>query len=199
AERELSDRVAAVQGDTGTLAEIVPAGSADAVTFHLVMDRTEGMTEALVAIATTLKPGGLLSVVINQRLPRVWQQAEAGHFTAAREVLQDAGLLDRSALLALLAAGGWEVLAEHGVGVIADQVPEAAAEGHADELLELEAAAASHPAYLESAARLHVLATHPGVNTSGVAASAVASGAAVSESVTSSAVASEAVPGASAT
>ncbi|HHV22597.1 MAG TPA: methyltransferase domain-containing protein [Propionibacterium sp.] len=162
AERELSDRMTAVQGDTGTLAEIVPPGSVDVFTFHRVLDRREGTAEALAAMATTLKPGGLLSIVINQRLPWVWQQAEAGNFDVAREILQDGGLLDRPVLLDLLAAGGWEVLAEHGVGVIADQVPEAAAEGHSDELLELEAAAAGNSAYLESATRLHVLATHSG-------------------------------------
>ncbi|WP_432559183.1 class I SAM-dependent methyltransferase [Granulicoccus sp. GXG6511] len=164
AEQELSDRVTAVQGDTGTLAEVVPAGSADVITFHLVLERQDGAADALAAMATALKPGGLLSIVINQRLHRVWHQAEAGHFDAAREILQDTGLLDRAGLLDLLAAGGWEVLAEHGVGVITDHVPEASAEGYSDELLELEAAAAGNPAYLESATRLHVLATHVGAS-----------------------------------
>lgn len=162
AEAGLSDRITAVQGDSTTLSELVPAGSVDVVTFHLVMERREGVADALAAMATVLKPGGLLSIVINQRLPRVWQQAEAGHFDAARQILQDDGLLDRAGLLDLLAAGGWEVLAEHGVGVITDRVPEAAAEGQSDELLELEAAAAGNPAHLESAIRLHVLASNTG-------------------------------------
>lgn len=159
AEADLSDRITAVQGDTTTLPDVVPAGSADVIAFHLVLERRDGAAEALAAMATALKPGGLLSLVINQRLPRIWHQAEAGHLEAAREILQDTGLLDRAGLLELLTAGGWQVLAEHGVGVIVDHIPEAAAEGHADELLELEAAAAGNPAYLGSATRLHVLAT----------------------------------------
>lgn len=159
AEAGLSDRISAVQGDSSTLADVVPAGSVDVIAFHLVLDERSRTAHALDAMARALRAGGLLSIVINQRLPRVWQLAEAGNFDAARAVLQDADLLDRAGLLDLLAAGGWEVLAEHGVGVIADHTPEAAAEGHAEELLELEAAAAGNPAYVESATRLHVLAT----------------------------------------
>lgn len=165
AETNLSDRVTALQGDTATLAELVPAGLADVVASHLVLDRRGETAEALAAIATALKPGGLLSIVITQRLPRVWHQAEAANFAAARALLQDTDLVDRAGLLDLLIAGGWSVLAEHGVGVISDHVPESAAEGQADELLELEAAAAGNPAFLEAALRLHVLATHTGAST----------------------------------
>ncbi|MDO5499075.1 MAG: methyltransferase domain-containing protein [Propionibacteriaceae bacterium] len=166
AEAGLSDQIRAIQGDSGTLAEVVPDGSVDVIAFHLVLEERATVAEALTAMAAALKPGGLLSIVINQRLHRVWQQAEAGNLDAARAILNDAELLDRAGLLDLLEAGGWEVLAEHGVGVIADHVPESAAEGQADELLELEAAAAGHPAYLESATRLHVLATHTGASDS---------------------------------
>lgn len=158
AEAGLAEKLTAVQGDTTTLAEVVPAGSADVIVCHVVLDRKTGTPEALDAVARALKPGGLLSFVILQRLPRALQQAVVGNLETAFEILDDPELLDRSALLGMLAGGGWEVLAEHGVGVIADHVPEATIEGHADELLELEAVVAGMPAQLESASRLHVLA-----------------------------------------
>lgn len=161
AEAGLGERITARQGDTTTLAEVVPAGSVDVVVCHLVLEACAGTAEALRAMAAALRPGGLLSIVITQRLPRLLKQAEAGHLEAARRILADGDLLDRAALHALLAAGGWEVLAEHGVGLIADRVPESAVEGQADELLELEAALAGLPAHLESATKLHVLATRP--------------------------------------
>lgn len=159
AESGLGDRITARQGDTTTLAEVVPAGSVDVIVCHLVLERCDSVAESLQVMAAVLKPGGLLSFVIAQRLPKVIKLAETGQFDLAGQLLADPGILDRTALIGFLTEAGWQVLAEHGVGVIADQIPESAAEGRAEELLELEAAAAGRPAYLEAATRLHVLAT----------------------------------------
>lgn len=159
AEVGLGERLTAIQGDTTTLLEVVDPESVDVIVCHLVLEERAGTAEALRTIAAALKPGGLLSVVIAQRLPRVVKQAVVGNLDIALEILRNEELLDRGALLALLAEGGWQVLAEHGVGVITDHVPESTVEAHADELLELEAAVAGMPAHLESATRLHVLAT----------------------------------------
>lgn len=161
AEAGLEDRLTARQGDTGNLAQVVAADSADVVVCHRVLEHVSDLHQALEAIDGALAPGGLLSIVIDQRLPQVWKLASDGHVDTARQLLLDADLLDRPKLLTALADGGWEILAEHGVGVIADQVPEAAAEGQFDALLDLEAMIAGMPAHLESATRLHVLATHP--------------------------------------
>ncbi|NNG18563.1 methyltransferase domain-containing protein [Naumannella sp. ID2617S] len=157
AESGLGDRMRAVQGDTTTLAEVVPAGSADVVLCHLVLERRAGTAEALRAIAGAVAPEGLLSVLIGQRLPRVLQQAEAGNFAAAGHLLSDPELLDRTALHELLTEAGWDLLAEHGIGVIADQVTTTVAEGRSEELLELETAASARPELLEAAPKLHVL------------------------------------------
>lgn len=159
AELGLEDRLSGVQGDTTTLIEVVPPGSVDVIVCHLVLEQRAGTVEALRVITEALKPGGLLSVVIAQRLPRVLKQAMAGNLDAAFQILGDPNLLDRPTLLAMLADGNWRILSEHGIGVIADHVPEVTVEGHADELLELEAAVAGIPTHLESATRLHVLAT----------------------------------------
>lgn len=156
-EAGLGDRLRAVQGDTTTLAEVVPDGSADVVLCHLVLERTEETAAALRGIATAVAPGGLLSVLITQRLPRMLKQAESGNFAEAARLLADQGLLDRAALHELLAAAGWEQLAEHGIGVLSDQVPTSVAEGRSEELLRLEAAASQRPELTEAAPRLHVL------------------------------------------
>lgn len=158
AELGLGDRLTARQGDTTTLDQVVEPGSADVVLCHLVLDRVDGTAGALAAMARALAPGGTASIVIGQRYARALKQAAAGAFAAAGDVLADTGLLDRPALLRLLDDGGWQVAAEHGVGLLADQVGEAAAAGHADELLALERACADNPAWLETATRLHVLA-----------------------------------------
>lgn len=158
AESGLADRITARQGDTTTLPDVVPAGSVDVIVCHLVLERCDNVTESLQAMAAALKPGGLLSFVIAQRLPKVLKLAETGQIDQAEQLLGDPGILDRTALIGFLTDGGWQILAEHGVGVIADRIPESAAEGRAEELLDLEAAAAGQPAYLESATRLHVLA-----------------------------------------
>lgn len=159
-EAQLGDRLTALQGDTATLAQVIPAGSVDVVVCHRVLDRRADVADALAAIAVALKPNGLLSILIDQPLPHVVKLASDGHLGMARESLLDPEPLDRSGLLAGLAAGGWQVLAEHGVGCVADHVPEAAAEGQAEALLELEATIAGMAAHLEAATRLHVLATH---------------------------------------
>lgn len=159
-EAGLQDRLTARQGDAATLSQVIPADSVDVVVCHRVLARRADVAETLAAIALALKPDGLLSIVIDQRLHQVLQQAAEGHLDTARQTLLDPELLDRPGLLAGLAAGGWHILAEHGVGCVADQVPEAAAEGQAEALLDLEATIAGIPAHLEAATRLHVLATH---------------------------------------
>lgn len=158
AELDLGDRLTARQGDTTTLGDVVPDGSADVVLCHLVLDRVDGTAEALTAMARSLRPGGVLSIVIAQRYAKVLKQALAGSVSRATQVLADDQLLDRPALRRLLDRAGFVVEAEHGIGVIADQVGEAAAEQNPDALLELERACAENPAWLETATRLHVLA-----------------------------------------
>lgn len=158
AELDLGDRLTARQGDTTTLGEVVEQGSVDVVLCHLVLDRVAGTAEALDTMARALRPGGVVSVVIAQRYAKVLKQAVSGSVARAAELLADDQLLDRSTLDRLLAGAGFTVEAEHGIGVIADQVGESAAEEDPDALLALERSCAENPAWLETATRLHVLA-----------------------------------------
>lgn len=157
-ENGFDDRLTAVQGDSSDLAKVVEPGSVDVVLCHLVLDRVDELAAALPAIDQVLAPGGRVSFVIAQRYPRLLKLALAGKLTAARELVDDGTLLDRSALLDQLAATGFTVLREQGIGVLSDHLPESASQGQQDELVALETRMGSDPAWLETATRLHVLA-----------------------------------------
>ncbi|GAB3623403.1 methyltransferase [Mariniluteicoccus endophyticus] len=156
AELGLGDRLTGVQGDTTTLAEVAEPGSADVVLCHRVLDRVPGTAEALATMVATLAPGGLLSLLISQRYGQVLKRAVVGDLVGASRTLSDADLLDRPALLGLLAEAGCTVVDEHGIGVLSDQVGDAAHD--LDALLRLELACAENPDWLETATQLHVLA-----------------------------------------
>ena len=71
----------------------------------------------------------------------------------------------RDALTALLTKAGFTVVETHGVRVFADLVPSRLVDtepGAADALIELEEAAAAHPALRDVATQLHLLARAPG-------------------------------------
>lgn len=157
-ENGLDDRLTAVQGDTSDLARVVEPGSVDVVLCHLVLGRVDELATALPAIGQVLAPGGRVSFVIAQRYPRLLKLALAGKLTAARELVDDTNLLDRSALLDQLSGAGFTVLREQGLGVLSDQLPESASQGQQDELMALETRVGADPAWLETASRLHVLA-----------------------------------------
>nr|MBA2464262.1 class I SAM-dependent methyltransferase [Nocardioidaceae bacterium] len=59
-ESGVADRVTAYQGDLGTLADLVPAGSIDVVLCHGVLEIVADPAAALATIAGVLRPGGSL-------------------------------------------------------------------------------------------------------------------------------------------
>ncbi len=169
-ESGVADRVRAVQGDLDTLPDVVPAGSADAVLCHGVLEIVEDPTRALEAIGTALRPGGVLSLLVNQRHAAVVARAMAGHFGQARDLLDAApGTAPNhprrftvDELAALLDRAGFEPTATHAVRVFVDLVPSSLVDlepGAADRLVELELAVAERPEYLALATQVHTLAT----------------------------------------
>ncbi|HEY7717281.1 MAG TPA: methyltransferase, partial [Pedococcus sp.] len=95
-ESGVADRVTAVQGDLGTLADgsladRVPPGSADLVLCHGVLEIVDDVPAALASIAALLRPGGVLSLLVGQRHAAVVTRAMAGHFAQALAILDDAG------------------------------------------------------------------------------------------------------------
>jgi S-adenosylmethionine-dependent methyltransferase len=167
-EAGVSDRISARQGDLADLAGFVEAGTADLVLCHGVLEVAPDPAAALAAMAAVLRPGGHLSLLASQRHAAVVAKAVAGHFQAARELLEDdegspgvGRRFTHDELVEMVSAAGLEVTAVHGIRVFADLVPGSLLDlepGAAESLLQLERAVASRPDYLPLATQLHVLA-----------------------------------------
>ena len=166
---EAGVEVTGQQGDLSTLLDVVEPASADVVLCHGVLEVVDDPAAALATIASVLRPGGVLSLLVAQRHATVVARAMAGHFEQARAVLDGGDPGGRSGhrftaaeLDALLPAAGFTVEAVHGVRVFVDLVPGSLLDlepGSTAALLELEQAVAERPEYLPLATQLHLVAT----------------------------------------
>jgi SAM-dependent methyltransferase len=167
--------VSPVQGDADSLADVVPAASADLVLGHGVLEVVEDPSEVVQALADATAPGGAVSVLVANRYAAVLVRALAGRLADARHLLDDPdGQLstpdpvlrrfDTDGLVALLEASGLGVELVQGDGVVVDLVPGGVLEtqpGAAEALAELELAAARRQPLRDIASRLHALARCP--------------------------------------
>jgi S-adenosylmethionine-dependent methyltransferase len=164
-------QVTAVQGDSDALAQVVPAGSADLVLGHGVLEVVDDPKTTVAAMAEAAAPGGVVSVLVANRFAAVLHRAITGRLVEARRLLDDpAGQLaeeslsrrfDVASLTQLLVDCDLAVELVQGHGVVADLVPGSVLDGNpgaADALAQLELAAASTPPLRDIAARLHGLA-----------------------------------------
>ncbi len=172
AEAGVGDRLRWVQDDAAQLAAAFDAGSFDVVLCHGVLEHVEEPASVVAAAAHVLRPGGVLSVLVANRHGAVLARAVAGHLVQARQALADPngrwGVRDplprrfaAAELPALLEPAGLRIDAVHGIRVCSDLVPAGLVDGdpaREEELVELEAALATHPAYLSVATQLHALA-----------------------------------------
>jgi SAM-dependent methyltransferase len=181
-ESEVADRVTAVQGDLatladGSLADRLPAGSADLVLCHGVLEIVDDVPAALATIASQLRPGGVLSLLVGQRHAAVVTRAMAGHFTQALALLDDdptgasgaapgtpgtGRRFTSDEVATVLDGAGFDVEAMQAVRVFVDLVPSSLVDlepGAAERLLALEQAVANRPEYLPLATQIHVVAT----------------------------------------
>jgi S-adenosylmethionine-dependent methyltransferase len=165
-ERGVAELVTGRQGDLGNLGSLVPSGSADLVLCHGVLEIVDDPAAALAAMAEALRPGGVLSLLVNQRHAAVLARAMAGHFSHARDLLDTppAGSPRRftvEELTPVLEAAGFETTALHAVRVFVDLVPSSLVElepGAGEALVELEKAVSERPEYLPLGTQVHVLA-----------------------------------------
>ncbi|MTD54138.1 methyltransferase domain-containing protein [Amycolatopsis pithecellobii] len=170
-ETGVSDRIDVVADDTDALTARVPAGSADLVLAHGLLEVVDDPARAVAALATTVAPGGAVSVLTANRFAAVLHRALSGRLGEARHLLTGAdGILpeeaenllrrfDSAGLQALLETAGLEVALLQGDGVVSDSLGEAeAAQYSADELTDFETAASMVSPLRDVASRLHALA-----------------------------------------
>jgi SAM-dependent methyltransferase len=172
AEAGVADRVRAVQGDGDALADLVAPESADLVLCHSLLEVVDDPVTVVKALAATLCPGGVASVLVANRVATVLSRAVSGHLDVAAALLTDPEgrtgardtlrrRFDLDAVTALLTAGGLVVEQTHGVRVVADLLPGAVLEGQTDALLAFEVAASELSPYREIATQLHLFARRP--------------------------------------
>jgi S-adenosylmethionine-dependent methyltransferase len=168
-EEDVADRVTGLQGDLGNLRDLAPEGGVDVVLCHGVLGLVDDPADALGAITSILRPGGVLSLVVSQRHAAVLARAMAGHFVQAREILEGDPSKERGEhrftaeeIAQLLGLAGFTTTTTHGIRVFADLVPSSLLDlepGAGAALVELERAVAERPEYLTLASQLHVVAT----------------------------------------
>lgn len=163
------DRITGVQGDLATVPELVGPASADVVLCHGVLEVVDDPAASIGAITEVLRPGGTLSLLVNQRHAAVVARAMAGHFAQAGAMLQgvrvDGGphRFTAAETTELLSAAGFTAITLHAVRVFSDLVPSSLVDlepGAAVALAELEEAVAERPEYLTLATQIHALAVH---------------------------------------
>ncbi|MGI4894694.1 MAG: methyltransferase domain-containing protein [Janthinobacterium lividum] len=168
-EAGLFDRVRSVQGDAGDLSALLPAGSADVVLCHGVLEVVDDPSAALSAAHTILRPGGRLSLLVAQWPATVLARVLAGQLAQALHALSDDShrwsttdplrrRFDRVGASALAEAAGFSVTAVEGTRTFSDVIPSASTESDSDMALlhELEVVAAQSPELLALAGHLHL-------------------------------------------
>jgi S-adenosylmethionine-dependent methyltransferase len=175
----------AVQGDAADLAGLAGKQSADLVLCHSVLEYVDSPPAAMAAIAAVLRPGGAVSVLTASAVAAVIHRALAGRFDEARRLLAGLGStagghadgslpaaeghgqpgtcprrFTLAAVTGLIEQAGLRPGPALGVRVFADLVPRVVADadpGAAQALQGLELAVATHPAFHDFAAQVHVL------------------------------------------
>ena len=166
------DRIRAVQGDADALGDVVPAGSADLVLGHGLLEVVDDPARAVAALAVAAEAGAAVSVLTAGRYAAVLSRTVAGRLAEARALLTDPDgrfgpddalrrRLGADALRQLLEECGLRVEVLQGDGVLEGWVPGATRDGGPSAVravAELEELATGVTPLRELAVRLHALA-----------------------------------------
>lgn len=171
ADAGVSDRITAVQTDSDALGQVVAAGSADVVLAHGLLEVVDDPKNTVAAMAEAVARGGVVSVLVANRMAALLHRAVAGRLAEAAALaddpdgrLPDETLLrryDTESLLLLLTDAGLTVEKVQGHGVLSELVPGSVLEqdpSAPDALAALELRLARVSPLRDIAARLHALA-----------------------------------------
>jgi S-adenosylmethionine-dependent methyltransferase len=161
ADAGVADAITAIQGDGDQLHALVDDRSADIVLCHSVLEQVDDPAAVMAAVAGSLRPNGIASVIVANRVGAALARAIAGNLGAATALLEgrdepDRRRFDPVEATELARAAGLEVEAIHGVRVVSDLI--AVPDPDAGALLEFEMAASIQEPYRDIATQLHVLA-----------------------------------------
>ena len=158
-------RITAVQGDADQLGTLVSPASADIVLCHSMLEEVDDPAAVVDAIASILRPGGIASIVVANRVGAVLARVLAGQMSAATALLEDSPgerhRFDADSAAALMRSAGFTVEAVAGVRVVSDLMPGALADADPTGVLDFEIATSSVPPFRDIATQLHVLARVP--------------------------------------
>jgi 2-polyprenyl-3-methyl-5-hydroxy-6-metoxy-1,4-benzoquinol methylase len=151
ADAGIADRVSAVQGDA----------KFDMVLAHGVLEAVDAAAQALEQIARTVRPGGLLSILVSNPAAAVLSRALTGDLAGAVDELDTAtSRIDPAAVVRLCQDAGLRVEQRSGIGIFVELVPGSAVDrpGGRERLAELERRCADRPPFADIAGRIHLLA-----------------------------------------
>lgn len=166
-EAGVADRVRPVQSEVEGLAATMPGASFDLVLAHGILEAVDHVAPAFDAISATVRPGGLLSVLVGNPVAGVLGRALSGDLASAlrelRAINTDFGHPGPPAVEALCRSAGLHIEQVHGIGVFAEVIPGSAldAPGALEALSELEAETATRSPFCDIASRVHILARRP--------------------------------------
>lgn len=167
----VSDRITAVQADSDALGQMVPAASMDVVVAHGLLEVVDDPKKTVAAMADAVAPGGVVSVLVANRMAALLHRALAGRLAEAAALTEDpAGRLpaeallrryDTDTLLTLLTDAGLTVELVQGHGVLSELVPGSVLQqdpSAPEAMAALELRLARLSPLRDIAARLHALA-----------------------------------------
>jgi SAM-dependent methyltransferase len=172
---EVAGRVAAIQGDAAQAADLLGAGTADAVLCHGVLEVVPDPAATVAALAKVLRGGGVLSLLAVNRARLATRAARRGDYAEALRLLDDPAVHPERQGIAgppparawtpqelrpWLLAAGLEPVAEYGLRAFADAPPEADAD-QLEARRRLEHLAAGREPYRSLAELLHLVARRP--------------------------------------
>jgi 2-polyprenyl-3-methyl-5-hydroxy-6-metoxy-1,4-benzoquinol methylase len=167
AEAGVARRVHPIQGDVESLAELVGGRRFDLVLAHGILEAVDNVAAAFTGIAGAVRPGGLISFLVNNPAAAVIARALAGEPQIALAELHDldanAARIGPDAVEQLCRDAGLVIEGKHGIGVFSDLVPGSALDhpGARDALDRLDADAAARSPFADIAARVHLLVRRP--------------------------------------